>query len=91
MTNRVALFNLVASASKIRLTIGVQDLTNSVKSLSVIDEVNCPYGVFIRTTFGSGIPFSSMACDEFAAHGSDVGIGPSWPHKMTIMSNRSVT
>ncbi len=22
------------------------------------------------------MPFSSMACDEFAAHGSDVGIGP---------------
>jgi hypothetical protein len=42
-----------------------------------MDEVNCPYGVSISTPSGSGIPFSSMACDEFAAYGSGVGIGPS--------------
>jgi tetratricopeptide (TPR) repeat protein len=45
-------------------------------SLSVIDEVNCPHGVSMRTAPGAVMPFSSMTCNEFAAHGSDVGIGP---------------
>jgi hypothetical protein len=43
-----------------------------------MDKTNDPDGVSIRTKSGSIIPFSSIACDEFAAHGSDVGIGPIW-------------
>src|SRR5262245_49142696 len=41
-----------------------------------MDRVNGPYCVSIRTNSGAVIAFSSIIYDQFAAHGSDVGLGP---------------
>jgi hypothetical protein len=41
-----------------------------------MDEFNCPYCVFIGTNPGTVMPFHSILYDQFAAHGSNVGIGP---------------
>jgi hypothetical protein len=43
-------------------------------------EGNNPSGVSVSANAGTVIPFASSACDEFAAHGSDVGIGPISPN-----------
>jgi hypothetical protein len=37
----------------------------------------------IRTNSGAVIAFSSIVYDQFAAHGSDVGLGPVWRNDST--------
>jgi hypothetical protein len=39
-------------------------------------EDNGTWYMSVRTHSGAVMPFSARACDEFAAHGSDVGRGP---------------
>jgi hypothetical protein len=75
MTNRVALFNLAASAQKIRRAIGVHDLTSRVKVY--LSAAGMTGGRLLEPAHNDAItPCPTTGYNYFAVHGVIVGFRP---------------